>query len=278
VRLDTSVEEAQLASALAEAALARLGHERALKLRQGEANAQADLDAAEARAKEADGTVARLRATIAKMTIRAPFDGRIAIRQVELGQVVSPGSPIASLQSVSPIQADFWLPQRALAKLAVGQKARVRTDTFPDAVWDGEITTVNPEVDPTTRNVRVRATFENGDGRLRPGMFANVEVLAPEKRSVLTIPATAVIFAPYGDSVFAIEKQKDKAGQATAVAQQKFVRTGERRGDLVAVISGLKAGETVVSSGAFKLRNGTAVAVNNVLAPTAQIAPKPTDE
>lgn len=278
VRLDTSVEAAQLASALAEASLARVSHERARRLRQGEANAQADLDAAEARAKEADATVARLQATIAKMTIRAPFDGRIAIRQVELGQVVSPGSPVASLQSVSPILADFWLPQRALAKLALGQRARVRTDTFPDAVWDGEITTINPEVDPSTRNVRVRATFPNRDGRLRPGMFANVEVVSSESQAVLTIPATAVIFAPYGDSVFAIEQAKDKTGKVTAVARQKFVRTGEHRGDLVAVLSGLQAGETVVSTGAFKLRNGAAVAVNNALAPAAQIAPKPTDD
>lgn len=278
VKLDTSVEAAQLASAQAEASLDRLSRERARRLRQGEANAQADLDAAEARAQESGATVARLEATIAKMTIRAPFDGRIAIRQVELGQVVSPGSPVASVQSVSPILADFWLPQRALAKLVLGQRARVRTDTFPDAVWDGEITTINPEVDPATRNVRVRATFPNRDGRLRPGMFANVEVVSSESQTVLTIPTTAVIFAPYGDSVFAIQLSKDKTGKATAVARQKFVRTGEHRGDLVAVISGLEAGETVVSTGAFKLRNGATVAVNNALSPAAQIAPKPTDD
>ncbi len=278
VKLDASIEEAQLAAAVADATLARLSHERARKLRQSEANAEADLDAAEARAKDANATVARLEATIAKKTIRAPFDGRIAIRQVELGQVVSPGSPIASLQSVSPIHADFWLPQQALAELEPGQRARMRTDTFGNAVWDGEITTVNPEVDPATRNVRVRATFPNGDGRLRPGMFANVQVLSSGKRSVLTIPATAVIFAPYGDSVFAIEEKKDQAGKTTAVARQKFVRTGERRGDVVAVISGLSEGETVVGSGAFKLRNGTAVAVNNALAPEARLAPKPTED
>jgi membrane fusion protein, multidrug efflux system len=278
VKLDASIEEAQLAAAVADATLARLSHERARKLRQSEANAEADLDAAEARAKDANATVARLEATIGKKTIRAPFDGRIAIRQVELGQVVSPGSPIASLQSVSPIHADFWLPQQALAELEPGQRARLRTDTFGNAVWDGEVTTVNPEVDPATRNVRIRATFPNGDGRLRPGMFANVQVLSSGKRPVLTIPATAVIFAPYGDSVFAIEEKKDQAGKATAVARQKFVRTGERRGDVVAVISGLSEGETVVSSGAFKLRNGTAVAVNNALAPEAQLAPKPTED
>jgi len=277
VKFDISSEEAQLAAALADASLARLNHGRARRLRQGEANAQADLDAAEARAKQADATVANLRATIAKKTIRAPFDGRIAIRQVELGQVVAPGSPIASLQSVSPIHADFWLPQQALAQLELGQRARVRTDTFPDAEWNGEITTINPEVDPTTRNVRIRATLPNDDGRLRPGMFANVEVVSSEKRPVVTIPATAVIFAPYGDSVFAIE-EKNEAGKTTAIARQKFVRTGERRGDVVAVISGLNAGETIVSSGAFKLRNGTAVAVNNALAPKAQLAPNATEE
>ncbi len=278
VKLDTSNEEAQLAAALAEASLARLSHGRAQRLRQGEANAQADLDAAEARAKQADATVANLRATIAKKTIRAPFDGRVAIRQVELGQVVAPGTPIASLQSVSPIHADFWLPQQALAQLELGQRARVRTDTFPDAEWEGEITTINTEVDPATRNVRIRATLPNDDGRLRPGMFANVEVVSSEKRPVLTIPATAVIFAPYGDSVFAIEEKKNEAGQTTTIARQKFVRTGERRGDIVAVISGLNAGETIVSSGAFKLRNGGAVAVNNALAPNAQLAPKATEE
>jgi membrane fusion protein, multidrug efflux system len=278
VKLDTSAEEAQLAAAVADASLARLSLERARKLRQGEANAQADLDAAEARAKQAEATVANLQAIIAKKTIRAPFDGRIAIRQVELGQVVSPGSPIASLQSISPIHAEFWLPQQALAELKLGQRARLRTDTFPDAGWDGEITTINPEVDAATRNVRVRATFPNVDGRLRPGMFVNVEVSSSEKRSVLIIPATAVIFAPYGDSVFAIEEKKGESGKATAVAHQKFVRLGERRGDLVAVAAGLNAGEMVVSSGAFKLRNGAAVAVNNALAPDAQLAPKPTDE
>ena len=222
--------------------------------------------------------MANLKATIAKKTIRAPFDGRIAIRQVELGQVVSPGTPIASLQSVSPIHADFWLPQQALSELRSGQRTRLRTDTFAGSEWDGTITTVNPEVDPATRNVRVRATFENRDGRLRPGMFVNVQVLSSERHDVLTVPATAVLFAPYGDSVFAIEQKKDAAGKPTTVVHQKFVRTGERRGDVVAVVDGLAAGETVVSSGAFKLRNGTVVKVNNALAPAARLDPRPTED
>jgi membrane fusion protein, multidrug efflux system len=278
VRLDTSAEEAQLSAAVADAHFAHVNLERARRLRQNEVNSQADLDSAETRVAQADGTVANLRAIIAKKTIRAPFDGRISIRQVELGQVVSQGTPIASLQSVTPIHADFWLPQQALAQLHRGQPVRLRTDAFPDSAWDGDVTTINPEVDPTTRNFRVRATFPNADGRLRPGMFGNVDVLSSEQRPVLTIPATAVIFAPYGDSVYAIEEKKDEAGRTITIARQKFVRTGERRGDLVAVLSGLRAGETVVSSGAFKLRNGSAVAVDNALAPAAQLAPKPADE
>jgi membrane fusion protein (multidrug efflux system) len=277
VKLDTSAEEAQLDAALAEASLGRLNLERAIALREADSNSPADLDAAVARAKQADANVAALRATIAKKIIRAPFDGRISIRQVELGQVVAAGTAIASLVSVTPIHADFWLPQQALAEAKVGQRVRLRTDTFPDATWDGEITTINPEVDVSTRNVRVRATFPNPDGRLRPGMFANVEVISPETRDALVIPATAVIYAPYGDSVFVIEEKKDEAGRSSAVARQKFVRLGERRGDFVAVTSGLSAGETVVSSGAFKLRNGMPVVVNNALAPEAELSPKPAD-
>jgi membrane fusion protein (multidrug efflux system) len=278
VRLDVTAERAQLDAALAEASLARLHLDRTRRLRRSEATSQAELDAAEARARQADANVANLRAVVAKKTLRAPFDGRISIRQVELGQVVAPGTPVASLQSITPIHADFWLPQQALAKLHAGQEVRLSTDAFPGDAWQGEITTVNPEVDPATRNVRVRATFGNADGRLRPGMFGNVEVLAPEERPVLVVPATAVVFAPYGDSVYVIEEKKDASGGASAVVRQKFVRTGERRGDYVAVVSGLDAGERVVSSGAFKLRNGAAVAVNDALAPRARLHPTPTDE
>ncbi len=278
VKLDTSAEEAQLTAAIADASLAKINLERAVTLRKGGANAPADLDAAQARAKQAEATVANLQAIIAKKTIRAPFDGRIAIRQVELGQVVSSGTPIASLQSVSPIHAEFWLPQQALAELRLGQRARLRTDIFPGAAWEGEITTINPEVDVATRNVRVRATLDNPDGRLRPGMFANLEILSAEKRPALIIPATAVLFAPYGDSVYVIEEEKDQGGKASTVAHQRFVRLGERRGDFVAVASGLNTGETVVSAGAFKLRNGVTVAVNNELAPRAELAPRPSEK
>jgi len=278
VKLDTSVEEAQLAAARADADLARANLARARALRAAGSNAPADLDVAESRARAAAANVATLQATIAKKTIRAPFEGRLSIRQVELGQVMTSGTPIASLQSIDPIYAEFWLPQQTLSELNLGMKARLRTDVFPQASWEGTLTTVNSEVDAATRNIRVRATYPNADGRLRAGMFANVELLSPEKRSVLVIPATAVLYAPYGDSVFALEEKRDPAGNPTLIAHQKFVRLGERRGDLVAVVNGLTAGETIVSSGAFKLRNGSPVVVRNELAPKAEVNPQPVDK
>ncbi len=277
VKLDTSTEEAQLASARADENLARLNFERAVEVRKGQANTPADLDAAEARYKQAQAAVNTLKATIEKKSIRAPFDGRIAIRQVEVGQVLAAGAPVASLQSVTPIYVEFSLPQQALARLEVGQPVHVHTDTYPGVTWNGKVSTINTEVDIATRNVRVRAVVPNVDGRLRPGMFANVEVLSPERVPVLLIPATAALYAPYGDSVYVLEQKPGPDGKEQLVAQQRFVRLGERRGDLVAVENGLKAGETVVSSGAFKLRSGTAVLVRNDLAPDVRADPKPAD-
>ncbi|HEX7489620.1 MAG TPA: efflux RND transporter periplasmic adaptor subunit [Anaeromyxobacteraceae bacterium] len=275
VKLDTSTEEAQLAAAVADASLAKVTLARAKALSQGGANTPADLEAAQARAEQTEATVASLRATIAKKSIRAPFDGRLAIRQVERGQVVSSGTPVASLQSVTPIYGDFWLPQQALAELSVHQRVRMRTDIFPGASWDGAVSTVNPEVDVATRNVRVRATFQNADGRLRPGMFVNLDVLSGERRRALVVPATAVLYAPYGDSVYALEEKKDEAGKTTLQAKQTFVRLGERRGDFVEVTSGVAAGQRIVGSGAFKLRNGIAVAVSDAAPPPSDLAPRP---
>lgn len=277
IRLDTSAEESQLAATLADASLARINLERAVSLRQGGSNTPADLDAAEARAKQTEAMVATLRATIAKKIIRAPFDGRIGIRQVELGQYLSAGAPIASLQSVDPIYAEFSLPQQALEEVKVGQRVRLHTDVFKDASWEGKVTTVNPEVDVATRNVRMRATFPNADGRLRPGMFANVEVISSEKRDVLIVPATSVLYAPYGDSVFLVTEKSDQTGKVTSVVKQQLVRLGDRRGDYVAVLAGLSPGEVVVSNGGFKLRNGMTVVANNALAPSAELTPAPAD-
>jgi len=282
VRLDTTNEEAQLTAAVADAELARTTLERARALRKGGANTPADLEAAEARAKQTQAIAANIQATIVKKTIRAPFDGRVAMKQVERGQVVAPGTPVATLQSVDPMFAEFSLPQQALADLKTGQTAVMRVDSYPGKKWQGAISTVNSEVDPVTRNVRVRATFPNKEGILRPGLFVNVEVSASDQRDVLVIPATDVVYAPYGDSVFVLDQKKDDQktnGDSPAlIAQPRFVRLGERRGDLVAVVSGLKEGETVVSNGAFKLRKGVHVLVNNTLAPAVELDPNPTDK
>ncbi|NPC45510.1 efflux RND transporter periplasmic adaptor subunit [Corallococcus sp. AB032C] len=275
IQLDTSSEQAQLAGAEADAELSRLTRERAEKLNAQGANTQSDLDAVRARSLQSSATVAHLKSLIAKKTIRAPFDGRIGIRQVELGQFVSPGNPIASLQSSTPALVEFQLPQQALAQVKQGQKVRLRVDVFPGESWEGDLTTINPEVELSSRNVRMRATVPNADGRLLPGMFASVEVLSDASEQVVAIPATAVLFAPYGDSVFTLSEGKDAAGKAALLARQQFVRLGERRGDYVAVTAGLKPGQTVVSSGVFKLKNGMAVVVNNALAPPIEIAPLP---
>jgi membrane fusion protein (multidrug efflux system) len=284
VRLDTTNEETQLASAKADRELAQATLKRARALREGEANTPAELEVAEARAKQAEAAVASIQATIAKKTIRAPFDGRVAIKQVERGQVVSPGTPIATLQSVDPIYAEFSLPQQALADLKKGQVATMRVDVFPGKTWQGIVSTVNSQVDAATRSIRVRATFANKDGLLRPGLFANVEVSSSDRHDVLTIPATSVVYAPYGDTVFvlapakqAAEKASGEITPATYEAQPRFVRLGERRGDLVAIVSGLEAGETVVSNGAFKLRKGAHVVLHNELAPPVELDPKPAD-
>jgi membrane fusion protein (multidrug efflux system) len=277
LRLDTTSETAQLTGAQADAELTRLTLARVQSLHAQGANTQADLESARARSVQAEAMAANLRAIIAKKVIRAPFDGRMGLRQVELGQVVSPGNPIASLQSVDPVYVEFLLPQQALSDARLGQKARVRVDVFPQDTWEGVLTTINPEVEVATRNVRMRATVPNPQGRLLPGMFANVELLAEGKKRVVTIPATAVLFAPYGDSVFLIVEGKDAAGKPSLVAQQRFVRLGERRGDFVEVTSGLTPGETVANNGAFKLRNGATVLVNDALAPKPEAAPQPVD-
>ncbi len=278
VRIDTSIEEAQLAAAEADLELAELSLKRAQELRETKSNSQADLDSALARQKSAIAQVQNVEAMIAKKTVRAPFAGRLGIRRVNLGQFIGSGEPIVSIQSFKPIYVDFWMPQQNLARLSVGQTVKVIADTAPDSVQTGELTTISPEVDANTRNVRCRATFSNADGVLRPGMFVDATVILPVADEVISIPATAVIYAPYGNSVYVVAEEKDEdSGESYLVASQKFVRLGERRGDFVSVISGLESGETVVSSGAFKLRNGARVAVFNDLAPEAELDPTPAD-
>ena len=278
VRLDTSLEEAQLRALQAQEELAQLNLTRERTLRSQNMVSQAELDAAESTLKQTQGNADAIRATIQKKTIRAPFAGRLGIRLVNLGQYIDTGKPIVSLQSLTPIYADFSLPQQELARLKTGMRVRVTTDTYPDRQFEGTLTAINPELDPSTRSVGLQATFANPDQLLRPGMFARVEVLFPEEQPVLVIPATSVLSAPYGDSVYVIESKPGKDnGKPELAVRQQFIRTGHSRGDFVSVGSGLKVGERIVSAGIFKLRNGMAVTENNDLSPKNDAAPRPSD-
>jgi membrane fusion protein (multidrug efflux system) len=277
VELDTSVEQAQLASAQANAELARLNGVRANSLRQQNTNSQAELDAVVAQGKQAEAEVNNLQAVIAKRRVTAPFAGRVGIRQVNLGQFLAVGTPIVSLQSLDPIYVNFSLPQQNLSQLSEGLGARVTTDVYPGREFNGQVTAINPDLDATTRSVKLQLTLANPSGLLRPGMFGSVSVDLPVTDKVLTIPATSVLYAPYGDTVFVVEDGKDAAGVPQKTVRQQFVRLGVTRGDFVAVISGLKLGDSIVSAGVFKLRNGVAISVDNSLAPDARLAPTPTD-
>ena len=278
VRLDTSTEEAQLHALEAQEELARLTLARERSLRSQNMVPQSELETAEATLKQTQGMADATRAIIQKKTIRAPFAGRLGIRLVNLGQYLDTGKPIVSLQSLTPIYADFSLPQQELARLKAGMRVRLTTDAYPARQFDGTLTAINPDLDPQTRSVGLQATFENADQLLRPGMFARVEVLLPEEPAVLVVPATSVLSAPYGDSVFVIESKPGKdSGKAELVVRQQFIRTGSARGDFVSVETGLKPGERIVSAGIFKLRNGMSVIENNELSPKNELAPRPSD-
>lgn len=273
---DTSSEMAQLQAAEAEAALAKANFERLRLLIETNAVSKAAYDDGEAKFKQAMAQADTIRAAIAKKTIRAPFSGRLGIRLVNLGQSLKEGEPIVSLQAMDPIFINFMLPQQELARVKPGLPVRITSDALPGQTVAGKITAINPQADSVTRNVRVQATAANKDERLRPGMFAAVAVVLPGKNQVLAIPATAVLPAPYGDSVFVVEERKEeKSGKTDLVVRQQFVRLGESRGDFVAVLSGLEDGATVVSTGVFKLRNGQQVVIDNALNPKFSLNPTP---
>ncbi len=276
IQLDTTTEEAQLSAAEASAALARANLARAHELRQSNTNSLSELDAADASAKQALAQAETIRTVIAKKTIRAPFAGRLGLRLVNLGQILREGDAITTLQTLDPIYVNFSLPQQKLAQLRRGTAVRVTSDAAPGETFAGEINAISPEIDAATRNIRVQATLANGAEQLRPGMYATVEVVLPTQAPVLVIPVTAVLYAPYGDSVFVVTSQKDEAsGEVKQVLNQQFIRLGGARGDFVNVIAGLKAGDLVVTAGVFKLRPGTAVVIDNKLALDAKLAPKP---
>ena len=275
---DTASEDAQLASAASAAALAQADLVRVRKLGKRDLASEDAVDRAEAQVKDTVAQVGMTRALIAKKTVRAPFAGRLGLRLVNLGQILGEGDPIVALQTLDPVHVDFSVPQRQLAQLHQGMQVRVTADAAPGQTFSGEIIAVSPEVDPATRNVRVRALVGNPGETLRTGMFANLDVVLPDRRSVLPVPVTAVLYAPFGDSVFVVEEQRNEQSGATErVLRQQFVRLGQARGDFVDITDGLKAGETVVTSGVFKLRSGAAVVIDNTLAPEPRLDPRPSD-
>jgi membrane fusion protein (multidrug efflux system) len=265
VKLDTSSEEAQLRAVEAQVEFARLNAERTRELRKDKTVSQSELDSAEATLKQFQANADEIRATIEKKNIRAPFAGKLGIRLVNLGEQLDVGKGIVSLQSLTPVFADFSLPQQNLSQLKTGLPVQVTCDAYPDQTFDGTLTAINPDLDSTTRSVTLRATFENTNQLLRPGMFVRVAVVLPQAQPVLAIPATAILSAPFGDSVYVIEQSTNSAGGL--VVRQQFVRTGQSHGDSVSVLSGLKPGDKVVSAGLFKLRNGAPVTVNKDIVP-----------
>jgi len=276
VQQDISAENAQLRAAEANLTLAKIELERKTKLLAQKTISRSEYDNAEAQFKQAAAQADTIRAAIKKKTIRAPFDGRLGIRLVNVGQVLKEGDAIVSLQSIDPIFVNFSLPQQQLAQVTSGLTVQVTTDALPGQVVDGKITAINPQVDTATRNIQMQATVANPEELLRPGMFVNVAVVLPAQQHVLAIPATAVLYAPYGDSVFVVEKKKEETnGQAGQIVRQKFVRLGEKKGDFVAIASGLEEGETVVTTGVFKLRNGQSVVVDNAVTPEFKRNPEP---
>src|SRR3954467_3047122 len=278
MKLDASQEEALLRSAEAEAQLAQTDLERSRDLAMKKVVSSAELDSAQSKFRRMNAVVDQMRSNIAKKTVIAPFDGQLGIRQVNVGQMINAGQQVVGLTALNPVYVDFALPDQYLSKLAKDLEVTVRADAFPGRQFKGKLTAINSMVDPVTRNVSLQATLQNPDHALHPGMFAKVEVALAETKKTIVIPGSAVSYAPYGDSVFLIEKQKDpKTGKESDTLRQQFVRIGEARGDFVAVTQGLKTDETVVSTGVFKLRNGMAVSVNNDLAPKPELNPRPPD-
>jgi membrane fusion protein (multidrug efflux system) len=276
VRLDTSQERAQLAAAEAQRDLTKLNLDRVRGLTDQGIVAAAEGDRVAAEHKQAEARVGEIRATIERKAIRAPFAGILGIRQVNLGQYLKAGDPVVPLQSLDPIYVDFAVPQQQATGLTVGEEVVVTAEGMKGRVV-GTITAKNSVVDVATRNVQIQATFANRDGKLRPGMFVQTQVGVGESTQVIALPASAVSYAPYGDAVYVVGDIDGQNGQRYKGVRQQFVKLGPSRGDLVAVLSGLEAGQEVVSSGVFKLRNGAAVNVNNNVQPGNDPAPKPQD-
>ena len=277
VQLDTRQERAQLAAMKAQQDLAKINYDRMQQLVNEGVISRMDYDKAMADQRQTEANTAEIKAAIDRKTIRAPFSGVLGIRQVNLGQYLAAGSPIVPLQSLDPIYVNFNVPQQIVGRMQAGRNVRISSDNLPGTTFTGRVNAVDSVVDQSTRNVQVQATLANPGGKLRPGMFVQVEVGVGEQRTVFPLPASAISYAPFGDSVFVLSDLKSPTGETYRGVRQQFVKVEGARGDQVGVISGLKPGDEVVTSGVFKLRNGAAVAVNNKIQPGNDPAPKPED-
>jgi membrane fusion protein, multidrug efflux system len=275
--LDTTQEEAQLHQAESDRDLAVITLKRDKDLLEKHAIAQSDYDNAQSVFLRTQAAVDQFKALIARKTLRAPFDGVVGIRQVNLGQYLKEGDPVVTLQTFDPIYVNFSLPQQDLAKISVGEPVALKVDAFGDRTFGGKITAINSLVDQATRNVQIQATLSNPDWLLRPGMFAKVSVLMSNLQNVIAIPATAIHYAPYGNSIFIVAEMKDQAGKPYQGVREQFIKLGQPRGDMIAVTAGLEPGEVIVTSGVFRLRNGMPVIINNKVKPDEELAPNPAD-
>jgi len=277
VELDTRQERAQLAALEAQRDLAHLNFSRSQQLVNDGVISRMDYDRASADERQTEANVAEVRATIERKTIRAPFSGILGIRKANLGQYLPGGGPVVALQSLNPIYVNFGVPQQVAGQVRVGRDLRVSAEQLPGQLFTGRVTAIDSVIDEGTRNFQVQATLSNPEGKLRPGMFVQVDLALGAGRAAVTLPASAISYAPYGDSVFVVTDLKDQKGQSYRGVRQQFVKVEGSRGDQVAVISGVNPGDEVVSSGVFKLRNGAAVRVNNKIKPGNNPAPKPED-
>jgi membrane fusion protein, multidrug efflux system len=273
--LDTRQEQAQMAAAEAQRVLARLNFNRMQELLDQRVVSRAEYDSATAQSRETEARVGEIRASIERKTIRAPFSGVLGIRQINRGQYLAGGDPVVPLQSLNPIYVNFGVPQQAIGQVRVGRSVRITTESLNNPTLEARVTAIDSVVAQTTRNVQVQATLANPGGKLQPGMFVQTELLVGAQQRVVALPASAISYAPYGDSVFVVADMKDDKGHVYRGVRQQFVKLGPARGDQVAVVSGVMPGDEIVTSGVFKLRNGAAVQVNNKVTPGNNSAPKP---
>ena len=274
VQLDVTVEQAQLKAAHATARLAKTELKRYERLIKTGAITQSQLDRAVADCENANANVENLKAVIDRKTIQAAFTGEVGIRQINLGQYVAQGASIVSLQARESVFVNFTLPQQALAKISTGMELSLTSDVYPQKSFRGLITAISPQIDPITRTVEVQGTLNNAEGLLRAGLFVRVSVTLPKKDTVLVVPTSAVLYAPYGNSIFIVKASEVNDGEGHFVSQS-LIRIGEQRGDYVSIIEGLDQGDEIVSAGAFKLRNDSKVVINNELAPKPELNPTP---